>query len=108
MANLCDAPFYTLHFTFYICHWLLRAHAECQDADDEPLRHRHTGHRAAPCGHFASLVRSVATLLARLPSEAKLLRRIFVTQSEQTADNKGDDENKPAQVNPVTVDTRLK
>ena len=24
------------------------------------------------------------------------------------ADNKGDDENKPAQVNPVTVDTRLK
>ena len=32
----------------------------------------------------------------------------IVTQSEQTADNKGDDENKPAQVNPVTVDTRLK
>ena len=31
-----------------------------------------------------------------------------VSQSEQTADNKGDDENKPAQVNPVTVDTRLK
>ena len=31
-----------------------------------------------------------------------------VTQSEQTADNKGDDENKPAQSNPVTVDTRLK
>ena len=31
-----------------------------------------------------------------------------ITQSEQTADNKGDDENKPAQSNPVTVDTRLK
>ena len=31
-----------------------------------------------------------------------------VTQSEQTADNKGDDDNKPVQVNPVTVDTRLK
>ena len=31
-----------------------------------------------------------------------------VSQSEQTADNKGDDENKPTQVNPVTVDTRLK
>ena len=31
-----------------------------------------------------------------------------VTKSEQVADNKGDDENKPAQVNPVTVDTRLK
>ena len=31
-----------------------------------------------------------------------------VTKSEQIADNKGDDENKPAQVNPVTVDTRLK
>ena len=31
-----------------------------------------------------------------------------VTRSEQVADNKGDDENKPAQVNPVTVDTRLK
>ena len=32
----------------------------------------------------------------------------IVTQSEQTADNKGDDENKPAQANPVTVDTKLK
>ena len=31
-----------------------------------------------------------------------------VTQSEQTADNKGDDENAPEQANPVTVDTRLK
>ncbi len=31
-----------------------------------------------------------------------------VTQSEQTADNKGDDENRPVQVNPVTVDARLK
>ena len=31
-----------------------------------------------------------------------------VTQSEQTADNKGDDDNKPVQANPVTVDTRLK
>ena len=30
-----------------------------------------------------------------------------VTQSEQTADNKGDDENKPAQVNTVTADKRL-
>jgi len=26
-----------------------------------------------------------------------------ITQSHQDADNKGDDENKPAQVNPVTV-----
>ena len=32
----------------------------------------------------------------------------IVTQSEQTADNKGDDDNKPVQANPVTVDTRLK
>ena len=31
-----------------------------------------------------------------------------VTHSTQDADNKGDDENKPAQSNPVTVDTRLK
>ena len=31
-----------------------------------------------------------------------------VTQSEQTADNKGDDENAPEQANPVAVDTRLK
>ena len=31
-----------------------------------------------------------------------------VTQSEQTADNTGDDENKPVQANPVTVDTKLK
>ena len=31
-----------------------------------------------------------------------------VTRSEQVADNKGDDENKPVQANPVTVDTRLK
>ena len=32
----------------------------------------------------------------------------IVTQSEQTADNKGDDENRPTQANPVSVDTRLK
>ena len=31
-----------------------------------------------------------------------------VSQSEQTADNKGDDENTPVQANPVTVDTKLK
>ena len=31
-----------------------------------------------------------------------------VTQSEQTADNKGDDDNTPVQANPVAVDTELK
>ena len=31
-----------------------------------------------------------------------------VTQSTQDADNKGDDENKPAQVNQTTVNTKLK
>ena len=31
---------------------------------------------AAPCGHFASLVRSIAAQSARLPSEAELLRRM--------------------------------
>ena len=31
-----------------------------------------------------------------------------VTQSTQNADNKGDDENRPTQANPMTVDTRLK
>ena len=31
-----------------------------------------------------------------------------VTQSEQTADNKGDDDNKPVQVNPVSVDVPIK
>ena len=31
-----------------------------------------------------------------------------VTQSEQTADNKGDDDNKPVQANPVSVETKLK
>ena len=31
-----------------------------------------------------------------------------VTQSEQTADNTGDDENKPAQANPVSVDVPIK
>ena len=31
-----------------------------------------------------------------------------VTQSEQTADNKGDDENKPVQANPVSVDVPIK
>ncbi len=31
-----------------------------------------------------------------------------VTQSEQTADNTGDDDNKPVQANPVSVDTKLK
>lgn len=31
-----------------------------------------------------------------------------VTQSTQEADNTGDDENKPTQVNPTTVNTKLK
>ena len=31
-----------------------------------------------------------------------------VTKSEQLADNKGDDENKPVQANPVTVETKVK
>ena len=31
-----------------------------------------------------------------------------VTQSTQDADNTGDDENKPTQVNPTTVNTKLK
>ena len=31
-----------------------------------------------------------------------------ITQSEQTADNKGDDDNTPVQANPVAVDTELK
>ena len=32
----------------------------------------------------------------------------IVTRSEQTADNKGDDDNKPVQANPVSVETKLK
>ena len=31
-----------------------------------------------------------------------------VTKSEQVADNKGDDENKPVQSNPVSVETKVK
>ena len=31
-----------------------------------------------------------------------------VTQSEQTADNKGDDDNTPVQANPVSVDAPIK
>ena len=31
-----------------------------------------------------------------------------VTRSEQVADNKGDDENKPVQANPVSVETKVK
>ena len=31
-----------------------------------------------------------------------------VTRSEQIADNKGDDENKPVQANPVSVETKVK
>ena len=31
-----------------------------------------------------------------------------VTKSEQIADNKGDDENKPVQANPVSVETNVK
>ena len=31
-----------------------------------------------------------------------------ITQSTQDADNHGDDENKPAQVNPVTVEVPIK
>ena len=31
-----------------------------------------------------------------------------VTRSEQVADNKGDDENKPVQANPVSVETKIK
>ena len=32
----------------------------------------------------------------------------IVTQSEQTADNTGDDDNKPVQANPVSVDVPIK
>lgn len=32
----------------------------------------------------------------------------IVTQSTQEADNSGDDENKPTQMNPTTVNTKLK
>ena len=32
----------------------------------------------------------------------------IVTQSTQDADNRGDDENKPAQVNPVTVEVPIR
>ena len=32
----------------------------------------------------------------------------IVTRSEQTADNKGDDDNKPVQANPVSVDVPIK
>ena len=32
----------------------------------------------------------------------------IVTKSEQLADNKGDDENKPVQANPVSVETKVK
>ena len=31
-----------------------------------------------------------------------------VTQSTQDADNRGDDENKPTQANPVSVETKIK
>ena len=31
-----------------------------------------------------------------------------VTRSKQLADNKGDDENKPVQANPVSVETKVK
>ena len=31
-----------------------------------------------------------------------------VTRSEQTADNKGDDENRPVQANPVSVDVPIR
>ena len=31
-----------------------------------------------------------------------------VTKSEQIADNKGDDESKPVQANPVSVETKVK
>ena len=31
-----------------------------------------------------------------------------VTKSEQTADNKGDDENRPVQANPVSVDVPIR
>ncbi len=31
-----------------------------------------------------------------------------VTRSEQIADNKGDDKNKPVQANPVSVETKVK
>ena len=32
----------------------------------------------------------------------------IVTQSEQTADNKGDDANRPVQANPVRVEAKVK
>ena len=47
-----------------------------------PRRHRRKRLIAAPCGHFASLVRSASPV--RLPSEAKLLRRIFLLFAAQS------------------------
>ena len=45
------------------------------NGDQRPLAPKCRAALAAPCGHFASLVRSSST--ARLPFEAKLLRRIW-------------------------------
>ena len=71
-----------LHFTFYILHFTF----------------------AAGCSALTPSAKAqyMSLYAVGIPGIA------VVTRSEQTADNKGDDDNKPAQSNPVTVDAKLK
>ena len=71
-----------LHFTFYILHFTF----------------------AAGCSALTPSAKSQTMSLYAIgiPGIA------VVTKSEQVADNKGDDENKPVQANPVSVETKVK
>ena len=79
---LLHFTFYTLHFTFAIA--LAMALAGCSD-----LRP-------------SAKTQTMSLYAIGIPGIA------VVTQSTQDADNRGDDENKPTQANPVTVEVPIK
>ena len=68
----------------------------------------------ALCGGLVAVTDGCAALTPSAKSQSMSLYAIgipgiaIVTQSEQTADNKGDDDNKPVQANPVSVDVPIR
>ena len=76
------STFYTLHFTFAIA--LAMALTGCSD-----LRP-------------TAKTQTMSLYAIGIPGIA------VITQSRQDADNRGDDENKPTQTNPVTVEVPIK
>ena len=54
------------------------------------------------------LTKAQTERIAKMLGSGMEVRLAVVTKSEQVADNKGDDENKPVQANPVSVETKVK